>query len=238
MAGPRAAATKDHSPGCSTQSKYPVASDWVVLADPSSIADAGSMLNDYAARLAKVNGWLNIDSTLSGASSDEYYSLVFKRTPDQTPLPEGVAAKQDEHYKMFLSSDDSVVQKRWVYVLDIDCHGKGALLYPLDTADNRFPNDADSPKQFELPGAPTLRIGPPYGVDTILLISTQEPLPDPYALNFEGVSQRGGATRGASSPLEQLLSSTSGGTRGPIPEMPTNWSVDAVTMQSIPNGAK
>ncbi|HTW60582.1 MAG TPA: caspase family protein [Terracidiphilus sp.] len=237
MAGPRAAQTHDHSPGCSTNSKYPVASDWVVLADPASAADASSVLNGYAERLAKVNGWLNIADNLSGASDAEYYSLVFKRITDQSVLPEGVAAKQNERFKMYLSSDDQIIEKRWVYVLDIDCHGKGSLLYPLDTADNRFPNDADTPMQFVLPGAPTLRIGAPYGVDTVLLISTQEPLPDPYALNFEGVSTRGGSA-GASNPLQQLLSGASAGTRGPLPEMPTNWSIDAMTLKSIPEGAQ
>jgi hypothetical protein len=235
MAGPRAAVTHDHSPGCSTQSKYPVASDWVVLADPSSAADVASVLNGYAARLAKVNGWLNIAGDLSGASDDDYYSLTFKRVADQSTLPEGVAAKQDERFKMFLTSTESVIQKRWVYVLDIDCHGKGSLLYPADTSGNRFPNDADSPRSFELPGAPTLRIGAPYGVDTILFISTQEPLPDPYALNFEGVGTRGGSAGVSNNPLEQLLSSTSAGTRGPVAEMPTNWNIDSISLQSIPN---
>jgi hypothetical protein len=91
--------------------------------------------------------------------------------------------------------------------------------------------------QFLLPGAPTLRIGAPFGVDTVLLISTQEPLPDPSALNFEGVGTRGGISA-TNNPLQQLLSSTSAGTRGPLPEMPTNWSIDATTMQSIPAGAQ
>ncbi len=233
MAGPRAAAAHDHSPGCSTQSKYPVASDWVTLADGSSAADAAAVLNSYAMRLAKVNGWLSIAGDPSGDADDDYYHLTFKRVTDQSTLPEGQPARQDERYRMYLSSTETVVQKRWVYVLDINCHGKGTLLYPIDTSGNRFPNDADSPRQLELPGAPTLRIGAPYGVDTILFISTQEPLPDPYALNFEGVAARG-ASASAGNPLEQLLSSTSAGTRGPVAEMPTNWSIDSIMLQSIP----
>lgn len=234
-AGPRAAETHDHSPGCSTTSKYPVASDWVVLADPASVADASAVLNGYATQLAKVNGWLNIAGDLSGASDAEYYSLVFKRVTDQSVLPEGVAAKQNERFKMYLSADDPIIEKRWVYVLDIDCHGKGSLLYPIDTADNRFPNDADTPQQFALPGARTLHIGPPYGMDTVLLISTQEKLPDASALDFAGVGTRGGGSA-SSNPLQQLLSGTSAGTRGPLPEMPTNWSIDAITLQSVPAG--
>ena len=141
---------------------------------------------------------------------------------------------QDERLRMYLSADSRVTQKRWVYVLDIDCHGKGTLLYPIDSAENRFPNDADTPREFELPGAPTLRIGAPYGMDTVLLISTQEQLPDPYVLNFEGVGSRNGLTRGEYNPLQQLLSSASSGTRGAIPDTPTHWSIDAVQLQSSP----
>ena len=97
-------------------------------------------------------------------------------------------------------------------MLDIDCHGQGTLLYPRDYAENQFPNDADNGRQFFLPGAPVLRVGPPYGVDTLILLSTAQPLSDPYVLNFEGVASRG--TRGVASPLERLLNQTSGGTRG------------------------
>jgi hypothetical protein len=225
--------TKDHSPGCSTHSPYPVSSDWAALADPASLAGASSKLNEYAARLAKINGWLNLPGDQS-ASDSNYYKLIFKRAADKSVLPDGQAATQDERLKMYLSADSRVTQKRWVYVLDIDCHGKGTLLYPLDTAENRFPNDADTPHEFELPGAPTLRIGAPFGVDTVLLISTQEPLPDPYALNFEGVGTRNGLTRGEYNPLQQLLSSASSGTRGAIPDIPTNWSIDAVPLLSAP----
>jgi hypothetical protein len=224
---------KDHSPGCSTHSPYPVSSDWAAVSEPASLPGASSKLNEYAARLAKINGWLNLPGDQS-ASESNYYKLIFKRVDDKSLLPEGEAARQDERLKMYLSTDSRVTQKRWVYVLDIDCHGKGTLLYPVNTAENRFPNDADTPREFELPGAPTLRIGAPFGEDTVLMISTQEPLPDPSALNFEGVGTRNGLTRGEYNPLQQLLSSASSGTRGAIPDIPNNWSIDAIPLLSAP----
>ena len=228
---------KDHSPGCSTHSPYPVSSDWAAVPDLASLPDASSKLNEYASRLAKINGWLNLPGDQS-ASESNYYKLIFKRVTDKSVLPEGEAATQDERLRMYLSADSRVTQKRWVYVLDIDCHGKGTLLYPVDTAENRFPNDADTPHEFELPGAPTLRIGAPYGEDTVLLISTQVPLPDPSALNFEGVGARNGLTRGEYNPLQQLLSAASSGTRGAIPDMPTNWSIVAIPLVSAPKKGK
>jgi len=237
LAGPRTVVSKDHSPGCSTQSRYPVSSDWVLIPDAASLQDASVVLNKYSSLLAKVNGWLNISSSLAGGSGTDYYKLAFKRADNNSWLADGQAAVQDEHLKMYLTSADRVIEKRWVYVLDINCHGQGELLYPRDNSDNnRFPNDAGSPLELELPGAPKITVGEPYGQDTVLLISTEEPLPDPFTLKFEGVGQR--ATRGGESPLQQLLGGTSAGTRGLIPTLPTNWSIDAYSVQSIPKATK
>ena len=119
-------------------------------------------------------------------------------------------------------------------MLDIDCHGKGVLLYPRNYAENQFPSEADTGHEFPLPGAPVLRIGEPYGVDTLVMLSTAQPLPDPFALEFEGVATRGG---GDSSPLGQLLTDTSQGTRGPAAEVPTNWGLDLMTLHSVPKPA-
>jgi len=237
-AGPRAEVTHDHSAGCSTHFGYPVATDWVLLDGSDSLSEASSTLDKYAVRLAKVNGWLHLVGGTDDASTEDYYKLVFKRLDDKSVLPENLPAKEDDRLRMFLTSSEPIVQKRWVYVLDIDCHGTGTLLYPIDTADNRFPNMADSPKEIELPGAPTLRIGPPFGVDTILMISTQEPLSDPYELNFEGVSSRGSSTRGVQSPLQQLLSGASAGTRGEPPYVPTDWSIYPIKLQSVPKDSQ
>jgi len=153
----------------------------------------------------------------------------------ETPLDANQPARQGDLLKMALQSEDRVIEKRWVYVLDIDCHGKGTLLYPLNAGGNQFPNGADNGRQFVLPGARTERVGPPYGVDTLSLLSTAQPLPDPYVLNFEGVASRG--MRGMESPLEKLLHNTSGGSRGFSGEIPTNWGISLTTMRSVPKDA-
>ena len=138
---------------------------------------------------------------------------------------------QGELLKIGLRSSQRVVEKRWVYILDIDCHGKGTVIYPGNYAENQFPNAADHGRQFLLPGARTLRIGPPYGIDTLVLLSTAHPLPDPDVLNFEGVASRG--ARRTESPLERLLRRTSGGMRGSPGEVPTDWSIELTTIHSL-----
>ena len=42
---------------------------------------------------------------------------------------------------------------------------------------------------------PRLKVGPPFGVDTMILLSTAQPLPDPSVLNFEGVARGSDARR-------------------------------------------
>jgi hypothetical protein len=72
-------------------------------------------------------------------------------------------------------------------------------------------------------------------VDTLILLSTAQPLPDPSALNFEGVASRG--ARGADTPLQKLLTSASSGSRGFAEPVPTDWGIDLTRIRSIPTTA-
>jgi len=226
-AGPPSPDALPHSPGCSATSPYPVRTDWVPLGEA-----AGAKLNNYSSLLAKVHSWLELANSPADASASDYYSLALFPASGSAPLAAGQTTQQGDQWKMALASEERVIDRRWVYVLDIDCHGQGTLLYPRNYTENRFPNDSDHGRQFVLPGAPVLRIGPPYGVDTLVLLSTEQPLADPFVLNFEGVASRG--TRGVASPLERLLNQTSGGTRGFSGEVPTNWGIGLMTVHSVP----
>jgi hypothetical protein len=231
--GPPSPNAPAHSPGCSATSQYPVRTDWVSIGNADAIDAGSTKLNNYSSLLAKVHGWLELADSPADASTDSYFSLALIPSAGTTPVATDQPVHQGDSLKMALQSTDRVIERRWVYVLDIDCHGKGMVLYPHDYAENQFPNDANNGSQIILPGAPTLRIGPPYGVDTLILLSTAQPLPDPYALNFEGVASRGG-TRGVTSPLERLLDQTSGGPRGFAEPVPTNWGIGLMTVHSLP----
>ncbi|HTB95425.1 MAG TPA: caspase family protein [Terracidiphilus sp.] len=231
--GPPEANASPHSPGCSSTSNYPVRTDWVTIADASGVAEGADKLNEYTTRLAKLAGWIRLPSS-PDTSGDDFYRLGFLRVDDTNPLAKGQHVQQGDRLKLLLTSSSRVLEKRWVYILDIDCHGNGGLLYPLNYAENRFPNDANDQRQIVLPGGPILKVGPPFGLDTILMISTDEPLADPYSLNFKGVATRGGMQQ-AKSPLEQLLSGASSGTRGlDLEAVPTTWSVSISGLQSEP----
>jgi hypothetical protein len=233
-AGPPSPDAPAHSPGCSASSQYPVRSEWVLAGD---LDDASDKLNKYALRLTKVRGWIQLANNPTDAGMFDYYSLALipsanDKPLSDTPLADDQVTHEGDEFRLALTAGDHIRNPRWVYVLDIDCHGTGQLLYPGNYTGNQFPNKGDEELQFPLPGARAVRIGEPYGVDTLILLSTEQPLPDPFALNFEGVATRG--ARGATSPLEKLLSDTSGGTRGVHEPEPTNWGISLSTVHSAP----
>jgi hypothetical protein len=235
---PKASATPDHSPGCSTTSPYPVRSDWVTIADSAAAPAAAGMLDTYSSRLAKIHGWLQLsDNAAAGASQASYFKLTLVPMTNTTPVDPDHPVAENDRYRLALESDTVVKDPRWVYILDIDCHGKGSLVYPQNYSENQYPGQGDNDQEIVLRNAPTLKVGPPFGVDTMILLSTAQPLPDPSVLNFEGVAR--GGTRGIKSPLEQLLSSASSGSRGlgAEVEVPTNWGIAVQSLRSIPKAA-
>jgi hypothetical protein len=231
-AGPQASPVNDHSAGCSATSPYPVRTDWTALSDAAQIDAVSNKLNEYALRLGKVHGWINLSDSANSESAASYYKLTMVRASDEAVLPADQPVQPGDRMKMALQANEPVTDPRWVYVLDIDCHGKGTLLYPINYSENQFPNAGVTEKKFVLPHSLTLRIGPPYGVDTLILLSTAQPLPDPSALNFEGVATRG--ARGTDTPLQKLLTSTSSGSRGFSEPVPTNWGIDLTRIRSVP----
>jgi hypothetical protein len=215
-----------------------VRSDWVPAANGATASSAATALNDYSARLAKVHGWLQLsNNAVAGASEANYFKLVLVPMTTANAIDTSNGVHENDRMRLALQSDGTVKDPRWVYILDIDCHGKGSLIYPQNYSENQYPSEDDEDRQVILRHAPTLKVGPPYGVDTMILLSTAQPLPDPSVLNFEGVAR--GATRGAQTPLEQLLSSASSGSRGLATEVevPTNWGIEVTSLRSLPAAA-
>ena len=83
-------------------------------------------------------------------------------------------------------------------------------------------------------GGPGIKIVPPFGLDSYVLLTTTEQLPDPGLLEFDPVLTRG--ARGPSSPLGDLLSSASSGRRGMERPVPSNWAVHYLQIRSTALG--
>jgi hypothetical protein len=198
-------------------------------------SDPVAQLEQSAQRLAKLNGWLTLQTTAT--DSDPFaYTLGLQRVSDKKPANDGDLTHRDDRYSLVLNgSRDYAGRSRWVYVLGIDCQGSGQLLWPQDGPGGKFPTESGRMDQIPLPGV-TFRISPPFGTDTYILLTTSSQLPEPDLLNFEGVVR--GGSRGISSPLDDLLQSTSGASRGVSVATPTDWGIQVLQTRSVPDGPK
>jgi hypothetical protein len=195
-------------------------------------------LTDSAIQLARLNGWLHLDSSSLGSQAAFPYRLALRRVPEKPEnqdVADGGNTYQKGNYELLLvGSARAAVSPRWVYVLGIDCQGKGTLLWPYEgVPPEKFPAaDKGRLSQIPLPGDP-FPVGDPLGTDTYVLLTTSSPLADPSALEFKGVVTRGARSATAADPLEELLDATSAGTRSATRPTPTNWSVQTLQTQSL-----
>lgn len=214
------------SEGCSVDSPYPLRTKWVDVASPE---DAENELNRYAAGLARLDGWLSLQTAVAGAA-DFPYALAMLKDGSTQPLKNGDSTYNGEHYTLALdgSVDTVVDHSRWVYVISFDCSGWGEPQFPRNGPGGKFPAvESGRLERIPLRGA-GFTIGEPYGTDTYVLLTTSTQI-DTSVLSFDAMT-RGG--NGQDGPLARLLRSTSSGTRGPEVDIPTDWSVQVLTVHS------
>ena len=80
----------------------------------------------------------------------------------------------------------------------------------------------------------SFEVSPPYGIDTYFLLTSDEPLPNPWILEWDGVRVRG--PKGGT-PLEELLSVTGGAARSVNRiATPATWSIEKKLFESTEEG--
>jgi len=241
--------------GCPADSPYPVRSGWVSVANEKSAGqNLVELVTEIDKGYAWLN---LPSPPADESSSGFPYHLALRRKSDKAFLENATALADDEfelllesdapvlsevnrdtsEVKFFTRTGDStpsIITPRWVYILTVDCTGEGQLLYPFNGIENKYPREGIGDfSHIVLPVKDSegnnikLLIGPPFGTDTYVLLTTNEPLPDPLALNFKGA----GARKGPSSPLQNLLQSGSRKSRG---VMPTEWGVQYIRLTSQP----
>jgi hypothetical protein len=216
----------DYGNGCSADSPYPIRTEW------ASGADTVATLTQFAARLAKLNGWIQLLQSGAAGGSGYPYHLSLQREADSSIAEDKGRTHAGDVYQIMLQArGDTRTDPRWVYVLAIDCQGKGDLIFPQQGGNNRYPLQAGRLDQIRLPGA-RFQVSPPFGTDTYVLLSTSTQLANPDALSFERATR--GPLKEASSAVEMLLISTSAGEQGDTLETPTDWGVEYMQLHSQP----
>jgi hypothetical protein len=206
----------------------PPRSDWQV---PDPLQDAGVLLRRAILRLHTILAWHHLQSPADAPSP--YRLALYDRVRNEEVRDGTVRGGGEYNLRLMpLQPTASDLALRYYYAFGIDSFGRSVLLFPLRAVENQFPVDR--------PGAPRVReielsgftVTPPYGVDTYILISTEEALPNPLILESSGVRTRG--PRGGTA-LEELLSRTGGSSRGMEGEDTSPiWSIDRVLIHSVP----
>ena len=200
---------------------------------------AADSLTEFATRLARLRGWLTLAAPPDTGESRFPYRLVLRNRATGA-LRDSGETYDGESYDLVLQRDSTIpvdrIPARWVYVLAIDSYGRGTPLFPsAGLGGNRVPMDSAgtdiAPPVITLPRRAPIRIVPPYGVDTFILLTTAEPI-DPEVLRFDGV--RGASSDAAGGPLSQLVARV-GRTRGVDDDpVPSSWSVQRLALRSGP----
>jgi len=210
----------------------PVRTDWTASTEK---------LEEQAVTLSRIRGWLEIQASTSQSFP---YTLALRKTGTDEIFRQGdvhegakydLVLLADEAALKRLQEDNQRVRQRRVYVFAIDSQGNSALLFNrLGDVENLYPLEPDlpplkQPKAILLGQAGMITMAPPFGLDTYILLTTEERIPDPFILEFDGVISRG---KGSETPLEKLLKGIGSASRAPKAEVPLNWSIDRIYLRS------
>lgn len=220
------------------KTSLPVRTDWVLVGEASAPQKtSASVLIKYARRLEQIRAWLQIESPPDQGRFP--YSLVFKNKKTGEFVTAGTTS-QEETFQLVLRADVEAlkrgVEQRYVYVFILDSHGASTLLFPPSgqgNVENRLPyQDVLGQPPTELLLNTDITIGPPFGLDTYVLLTSKETIPDPGVLDTEGVRTARGEKE---TPLAQLLGDISSGQRG-AQRIATSadWSIERVLLRSQP----
>lgn len=215
-------------------SALPARSDWMAGAELPVLAE-------QAERAARVKAWLELEPP---PDTGRFPYRLMLRPEEGGPDQRSGNLTGGKRYRLFLQADAERLTRpydqRFVYVFVLDSFGSRTLLFPppyTGNVENRLPADKKARLteiELDIGGAP-LEIAEPYGLDTYVMLSTTDPIPDLQALSGSGVRTRG---PGGESPLlDYLIQSTtlSRGVAAPA-ALPANWSLERLSFQSVAPG--
>lgn len=162
---------------------------------------------EYAMRLSKVRGWLN----LVPPQNDKFPFKLELRKYNSKQVIGSEGIKVGEKFNLYFVNEKDFAskwdgQQKFIYVFDIDQSGTMTLLYPDPNSGNinKFPvlDENDEPVLEKKLDADNFAGGEPAGTDNFYLLATDEAIPN-YDIVFD---QKGVQARGMSGPFGNLLS--------------------------------
>jgi hypothetical protein len=232
--------------GDSQINPLPLRTDWFEVSTQTDLTSTSARkLGESARQIGRLKAWLGLDSR--GSTSYFPYHLALRNAGTGQTRQFGDTVYDGETYGLELLADLNAqldrVQKQWIYVMVIDSWGKTQVVFPpiaQGNVQNRVPydladqnNGAAAPAEILLGGPSQSKfftVTSPFGIDTYVLLTSAEPIPELSVLNSDGVRTR---NRGAGeNPLMELLQNTGDQMRGPESGVPTDWSIQKVCIKS------
>jgi hypothetical protein len=205
-------------------SGLPLRTTWI-----GDAADTALVLRNRALHLHKIEAWNLLESPPEGRWP---YALALRRERDGQLVADGGSVDGEETYSIELraGAGSRRAGRRHVYVFTIDSYGQSTLLFPISgSVENHLPLAVAAPPPVIALGA-KFEGAPPYGIDTYILLSTDEPLSNPWILQWDGV--RGPSVKPTNA-LERLLALTGTSNRGTPMITPATWSIERIVIESI-----
>ncbi|HEX6099180.1 MAG TPA: caspase family protein [Thermoanaerobaculia bacterium] len=196
-----------------------------------TLRDSVEALRRSVLTLRRIHAWHRLESPPNTRAP---YRLVLLREKTKELVRDGAVIGGDTYSVVLRAAQPlaSTITPRYYYAFVIDSHGKSFLAFPeTGSVENRFPLRDPAPTEIRLGNASAFDITHPYGVDTYFLLSTDEPLPNPSVLTWDGV--RVPEWTQPLSPLEELLFLTTSGTRATRALTTSRWSIERVAFESV-----
>ncbi|HYI13083.1 MAG TPA: caspase family protein [Thermoanaerobaculia bacterium] len=158
--------------------------------------------------LRRIHSWLTLTPP---PGMETFYRLAVRDEKTRQLVRDATVIGNRLHSIVLRASEPlpAELTRRHYYVFVVDSHGNSRLVFPrTGSVENRFPIGKSAAATIDLGAPSAFRITRPYGIDTYFLLSTEEPLPDPSILEWDGMRAR-----------RALIA--------------TRWSIERVTYESI-----
>lgn len=192
-------------------------------------------LAEYAIRLSKVRGWLN----LVPPQNDNFPFKLELRKHNSNQVIGNDGIKVGEQFDLYFVNEKDFASRwdskqRFIYVFDIDQSGTMSLLYPDSHSGNitKFPilDENHTPVSEKKLNGDDYYGAEPVGTDNYYLLATDVAIPN-YDIVFD---QQGVQSRGSSGVFEGLLNLGNRNlTRGvKITRTPANWMLQRIAVKT------
>ncbi|MCU0403813.1 MAG: caspase family protein, partial [Chitinophagaceae bacterium] len=200
-------------------------------AEQEKITSLSYQLFEYAVRIGRIRGWLQINGPVN---RDFPYELEVVNE-DKPVGPEGLRIGQTATLRMkgteALKNPDLNIREKYLYAFAIDRDGAMSLIYPEKGSGERFPPKTGSGEQVSEFVFGSFEVVEPVGTDNFFVLAVKDPIPNPQAIfNQEGVYTSRNAN--LSGLLDPLLNMGTRSVKLGRTETPSDWNLLKLPIKS------